>query len=83
MARAAAKATKASLQFHVASLTASELALQSAVAQLTRRVGYYGHEVARMRQECDCKWEDVLFKLDDLQIYLDSTSSQFLGFLPY
>lgn len=49
------------------------------VDQLARRVGELGVDVARMRQECNCKLEDVLFKCDGLQARVDSTAPQLLG----
>lgn len=51
-------------------------ALWRKVAELTKRVGEVGDEVARRREECYCKEEDVLSERVGLQGRLDATYSQ-------
>lgn len=50
--------------------------MQGDVAQLARRVGDFGDDVARMSQDCCRKVEVVLFERDGLQVLLDSTASE-------
>lgn len=58
----------------VQSLSASEPALCGDVAHLARCIGDVGEEVARMRQECSPKVEEVTFDGDELRVRFKSTA---------
>lgn len=75
----AAEVVQVDATSEIQSPTASESALRGEVGQLTRCVRDLGNELARMRQECDSKVEDVHFECDGLQVCLEWTASELLG----
>lgn len=77
--RIAAEAVRIAANSNNQSLAALELALNGGVGRIAGRRHELGDRVARMREECNCKVEEVLLERDGLQVLLDLTALQLSG----